>query len=218
MSNLMLSLFISIITYFLIFTNRRIRATSAFFGALLAIALGLIKFDKAIDYIDFNKLGIILGMMIFIIIAKESGIFQYFAIKATKYSRGNPLILLIILSLLAGFLSSVLDEITTLLFLVNITMAITHILQISPMPFLISEIIFANIGGLATYIGTPVDIMIGSAAHLNFYDFIYHMTPISLLLVIFNIFYLINLFKNTLKKNDIPTEIISRFNKIDEKK
>ncbi|PKP57861.1 hypothetical protein CVT91_09690 [Candidatus Atribacteria bacterium HGW-Atribacteria-1] len=219
MIKLILSLIILIITYFLLFTNRRIRATSAFFGAILAIVLGLITFDKAITYIDFNKLGIIIGMMIFTIIAKESGIFQYLALKVIKYSKGNPLILLITLSLLAGFLSSILDEITTLLFLANITFAITHILEISPLPFLISEIIFSNIGGLATYIGTPVDIMIGSAANLNFYDFIFHMTPISLILVIVNIFYFINLFKDTLKKkNNIPTEIISRFNKIDEKK
>ena len=110
---------------------------------------------------------------------------------------------------MAGFLSSILDEITTLLFLANITLAITHILGISSLPFLISEIIFANIGGLATYIGTPVDIMIGSAANLNFYDFIYHMTPISLILITVNIFYLVNLFKDTLKKNNIPIEIIS---------
>lgn len=157
-------------------------------------------------------------MMIFTIIAKESGIFQYLALKVIKYSKGNPLILLITLSLLAGFLSSILDEITTLLFLANITLAITFILGISPLPFLISEIIFSNIGGLATYIGTPVDIMIGSAANLNFYDFIYHMTPISLILVTVNIFYLINLFKDTLRKNNIPTEIISRLDKIDEKK
>jgi len=218
MLKLILSLIILIITYFLIFTNRRIRTTSAFFGATLAIILGLITFDKAITYIDFNKLGIIIGMMIFTIIAKESGIFQYLALKVIKYSKGNPLILLITLSFLAGFLSSILDEITTLLFLANITLAITYILGISPLPFLISEIIFANIGGLATYIGTPVDIMIGSAANLNFYDFIYHMTPISLILVIVNIFYLIYLFKDTLKKNSIPTEIISRLNKIDEKK
>ena len=218
MIKLTLSIVVLIITYFLIFTNRRIRTTSAFFGAILAIILGLITFDTAITYIDFNKLGIIIGMMIFTIIAKESGIFQYLALKVIKYSKGNPLILLITLSFLAGFLSSILDEITTLLFLANITLAITYILGISPLPFLISEIIFANIGGLATYIGTPVDIMIGSAANLNFYDFIYHMTPISLILVIVNIFYLINFFKNTLRKNNIPTEIISRLNKIDEKK
>jgi Na+/H+ antiporter NhaD/arsenite permease-like protein len=218
MIKLILSLIILIITYFLIFTNRRIRTTSAFFGAILAIILGLITFDKAITYIDFNKLGIIIGMMIFTIIAKESGVFQYLALKVIKYSKGNPLILLITLSLLAGFLSSILDEITTLLFLANITLAITYILGISPLPFLISEIIFSNIGGLATYIGTPVDIMIGSAANLNFYDFIYHMTPISLILVTVNIFYLINFFKSTLRKNNIPTEIISRLNKIDEKK
>lgn len=218
MIKLTLSLIVLIITYFLIFTNRRIRATSAFFGAILTITLGLITFDKATTYIDFNKLGIIIGMMIFIIITKESGIFQYLAIKVTKYSKGNLLVLLILLSLLAGFLSSILDEITTMLFLANITLAIAYILRISPLPFLISEIIFSNIGGMATYVGTPVDIMIGSAANLNFYEFLYHMSPISLILIVVNIFYLINLFKNTLKKNNIPTEIISRLNKIDEKK
>ena len=218
MIKLTLSLIVLIITYFLIFTNRRIRATSAFFGAILTITLGLITFDKATTYIDFNKLGIIIGMMIFIIITKESGIFQYLAIKVTKYSKGSLLILLILLSLLAGFLSSILDEITTMLFLANITLAIAYILEISPLPFLISEIIFSNIGGMATYVGTPVDIMIGSAANLNFYEFLYHMSPISLILIVVNIFYLINLFKDTLKKNNIPTEIISRLNKIDEKK
>jgi len=218
MIKLTLSLIVLIITYFLIFTNRRIRATSAFFGAILTITLGLITFDKATTYIDFNKLGIIIGMMIFIIITKESGIFQYLAIKVTKYSKGNLLVLLILLSLLAGFLSSILDEITTMLFLANITLAIAYILEISPLPFLISEIIFSNIGGMATYVGTPVDIMIGSAANLNFYEFLYHMSPISLILIVVNIFYLINLFKDTLKKNNIPTEIISRLNKIDEKK
>ena len=219
MIKLILSLTVLIITYFLIFTNRRIRTTSTFFGAILTILLGLITFNKAITYIDFNKLGIIIGMMIFTIIAKESGIFQYLALKVIKYSKGNPLILLITLSSLAGFLSSILDEITTLLFLANITFAITHIIEISPLPFLISEIIFSNIGGLATYIGTPVDIMIGSAANLNFYDFIFHMTPISLILAVVNIFYFISLFKDTLKKNNnIPKEIISRLNKIDEKK
>ncbi len=85
-------------------------------GAILAIALGLIKFDRAITFIDFNKLGIIIGMMIFIIIAKESGIFEYLALKVTKYSKGNPILLLIYLSLLTGFLSSILDVITTLFF------------------------------------------------------------------------------------------------------
>lgn len=218
MIKLTLSLIVLIITYFLIFTNRRIRATSAFFGAILTITLGLITFDKATTYIDFNKLGIIIGMMIFIIITKESGIFQYLAIKVTKYSKGSLLILLILLSLLAGFLSSILDEITTMLFLANITLAIAHILGISSLPFLISEIIFSNIGGILTYVVIPVDIMIGSAANLNFYEFLYHMSPISLILIVVNIFYLINLFKDTLKKNNIPTEIISRLNKFYEKK
>lgn len=218
MTKLILSLIILIITYFLIFTNRKIRTTAAFFGAILTIALGLIQFEQAITYIDFNKLAIIIGMMIFTIITKESGIFQYLAIKATKYSKGNPLVLLISLSLLAGFLSSILDEIISLLFLANITLAVTNILEISSVPFLISEIIFANIGGMATYIGTPANIMIGSSAKLNFYDFIYHMAPISIILIIISAFYLTNYFKKIFKENNLPKEIISHFDKIDEKK
>jgi len=218
MNKLILSLMICIVTYFFIFTNRRIRETVAFFGALLTIALGLIEFDQAISYIDLNKLAIIIGMMIFTIITKESGVFQYLAIKATKFSKGNPLVLLLSLSLLAGFLSSILDEIITLLFLANITLLITNILEIPSLPFLISEIIFANIGGLATYIGTPANIMIGSSAKLSFYDFIYHMAPISLLLMLISAFYLANYFKKTLQENNPPPEIISRFSHLDEKK
>ena len=218
MIKLILILIITIITYFLIFTNTRIRTSATFLGAILAIALGLIKFDRAITFIDFNKLGIIIGMMIFIIIAKESGIFEYLALKVTIYSKGNPILLLIYLSLLTGFLSSILDVLTTLFFLANITIALTSILEIPALPFLISEIIFANIGGLATYIGTPVNITIGSAAKFSFYNFFYHMAPISIILMSINLLYLIIIFKNTFKPYNLSRETISHFSKIDIKK
>lgn len=216
MNQLILSLIIISVVYFFIFTNRRIRTTSSFFGAIVAIFFGLISFEKAISYVDFNKLGIIVGVIIFTNIAKDSGIFQFLAIKVMRQSRGNCWLLFILLSLLTGILSSFFDEITTVLILANITIALTSILGISPIPFLISEIVFANIGGMATYLGTPTNIMIGSAAHFSYLDFIYHTMPMSLILTIVNIYYFKIVYGKKLSENKIPENILSRLNKVKE--
>lgn len=214
MNQLILTITIISLVYFFIFTNRRIRTSSAFLGGIVVILIGLISFEKAVGYIDFNKIGIIIGVMVFTTIAKDSGIFQFLAIKVMRYSHGNPWLLLILLSLLTGALSSFFDEITTVLFMANITIAITSILEISSIPFLISEIIFANIGGMATYLGTPANIMIGSAAHLSFFDFIYHTTPIAIILTIINIYYFKIIFSKTLLENKIPQHVVSRLDEI----
>lgn len=214
MNQLILTIIIISLVYFFIFTNRRIRTSSAFLGGIVVILIGLISFEKAVGYIDFNKIGIIIGVMVFTTIAKDSGIFQFLAIKVMRYSHGNPWLLLILLSLLTGALSSFFDEITTVLFMANITIAITSILGISSIPFLISEIIFANIGGMATYLGTPANIMIGSAAHLTFFDFIYHTTPIAIILTMVNIYYFKIIFSKTLLENKIPQHVVSRLDEI----
>ncbi len=216
MNQLVLTIFIISIVYFFIFTNRRIRTSSAFLGGIVVILIGLISFQRAVSYIDFNKLGIIIGVMIFTTIAKDSGIFQFLAIKVMRYSRGNPWLLLILLSLLTGTLSSFFDEITTVLFMANITIAITSILGISAIPFLISEIVFANIGGMATYLGTPTNIMIGSAANFTFFDFIYHTTPVAIVLTIVNIYYFKMVFAQKLLGKEISQDVISRLDKIKE--
>jgi len=216
MNQLILTIAIITIVYFFIFTNRRIRTSSAFLGGIVVILIGLIPFQKAVSYIDFNKLGIIIGVMVFTTIAKDSGMFQFLAIKVMRHSHGNPWLLLILLSLLTSVLSSFFDEITTVLFMANITIAITSILGISSIPFLISEIIFANIGGMATYLGTPTNIMIGSAAHFSFFDFIYHTTPIAIILTIVNIYYFKMVFSKTLLENKIPQDVISSLGKFKE--
>jgi len=216
MNQLILTIAIITIVYFFIFTNRRIRTSSAFLGGIVVILIGLIPFQKAVSYIDFNKIGIIIGVMVFTTIAKDSGMFQFLAIKVMRHSHGNPWLLLILLSLLTSVLSSFFDEITTVLFMANITIAITSILGISSIPFLISEIIFANIGGMATYLGTPTNIMIGSAAHFSFFDFIYHTTPIAIILTIVNIYYFKMVFSKTLLENKIPQDVISSLGKFKE--
>jgi Na+/H+ antiporter NhaD/arsenite permease-like protein len=217
MNQLALTIIVITIVYFFIFTNRRIRTSSAFLGGIAVILLGLISFEKAIDYVDFNKIGIVIGVMVFTTIAKDSGIFQFLAIKVMRYSKGNPWLLLVLLSILTGALSSFFDEITTVLFMANITIAITSILNISSIPFLVSQIIFANIGGMATYLGTPANIMIGSAAHFSFFDFIYHTTPIAIILTIINIYYFKFIFSKDLSETRVPQPVLSRLQKIDDK-
>jgi len=217
MNQLFLTIFIISIVYFFIFTNRRIRTTISFFAAIIIVFIGIIPFDTAVSYIDFTKLGIIIGMMILTIIAKDSGLFQYLALRMLRLSSGNTWTLFVLLSILTSFLSSIFDEITTLLFMANITIAITSILEISSVPFLISQIIFANIGGMATYLGTPTNIMIGSSANFYFFDFIYHIAPIAIILTVINIYYFKIIFRKTIIKNKIPQEIIDNFDKINEK-
>jgi Na+/H+ antiporter NhaD/arsenite permease-like protein len=217
MNQLVLTILIITIVYFFIFTSRRLRTTASFLGGVIVIFIGLISFDTAISYIDFTKLGIIIGMMIITVIAKDSGIFQYLAIRMMRYSHGKAWTLFVLLSILTGLLSSIFDEITTLLFMANITLAITSILEISSVPFLISQIIFANIGGMATYLGTPTNIMIGSSANFCFYDFIYHIAPIAIILTVVSIYYFKIVFGKAMKNNKIPAEIINNFDKINEK-
>jgi len=217
MNQLILTILIITIVYFFIFTSRRLRTTASFLGGIVVIFIGLISFDTAISYIDFTKLGIIIGMMILTIIAKDSGIFQYLAIRMMRYSHGKSWTLFVLLSILTGLLSSIFDEITTLLFMTNITLAITSILEISSVPFLISQIILANIGGMATYLGTPTNIMIGSSANFCFYDFIYHIAPIAIILTVVSIYYFKIVFGKVMKNNKIPAVIINNFDKINEK-
>ncbi|MDD2352339.1 MAG: SLC13 family permease [Atribacterota bacterium] len=217
MNQLVLTILIITLVYFFIFTNRRLRTTASFLGAIIIVFIGIISFDTAVSYIDFTKLGIIIGVMILTIIAKDSGIFQYLAIRMMRYSNGKAWTLFVLLSILTGLLSSIFDEITTLLFMTNITLAITSILEISSVPFLIAQIIFANIGGMATYLGSPTNIMIGSSANFCFFDFIYHIAPIAIILTIVNIYYFKIVFGKEMSNNKIPDEIINNFDKINEK-
>lgn len=218
MHQLVLIVVIISIVYYFIFTNRRIRTISPFFGAIVLIFLGLISFERAISYIDFTKIGIIIGLMIITIIARDSGLFEFLAIKVFRYSKGDSWSLFVFLSILTGILASLTDEITTLLFMANIAIAITSILEISSIPFLISQIIFANIGGIATYWGTHVNIMIGTSAGFSFFDFMYHTAPIAIILAIVSVYYFKIILRKTILKSKFPPEILKNFDKINEKK
>ncbi|OGY87666.1 MAG: hypothetical protein A2233_01820 [Candidatus Kerfeldbacteria bacterium RIFOXYA2_FULL_38_24] len=182
-----LSLAIFVVTYAIIISEKIHRTVIALAGAVLMIALGILSQEQAIEAIDFNTLGLLIGMMVVVSIAKQSGMFQYVAIWASKISRGKPLIIFCLLSFITALFSAFLDNVTTVLLIIPVTFVIANQLKIHPKPFLIAAILLANIGGVATLIGDPPNIMIGSASGLGFNAFLFNLGPISLIVAIVTI-------------------------------
>ncbi|QOT00602.1 ArsB/NhaD family transporter [Brevibacterium sp. JNUCC-42] len=167
------------LTYACIISEKIHRTIIAMVGAVLLIITGIVSQEHALHYIDFNTLGLLIGMMILVAITSKTGVFTYMAIKAAKLANGRPATILIYLSLITALASAFLDNVTTVLLIVPITFSIAHSLRVNPIPYLISEILAANIGGTATLIGDPPNIMIGSAVpELDFTAFLTNLAPI----------------------------------------
>ncbi len=173
-----------LITYAIIVSEKIHRAVIALVGAALIAVTKILDPEEAVHAIDFNTIGLLVGMMIIVSITRQTGVFEFLAIKAAKSSKGEPLKIMAALSLVTALLSAFLDNVTTVLLIVPVTFAIAQKLRISPIPILIAEIISSNIGGTATLIGDPPNIMIGSATHLGFMDFIINLTPIVLVVYV----------------------------------
>ncbi len=180
-----LSIAVFLITYIFIIWEKIHRSVVVLVAGALVIAIGLINQEQAVEAVDFNTLWLLTGMMIIVGITRKSGVFEYLAIKSAKLARGNPLYILLIFSLITAVASALLDNVTTVLLMVPVTFAITYRLGVSPIPFLMAEILASNIGGTATLIGDPPNIMIGSAVGLGFMDFVYNLTlPIIVILIV----------------------------------
>ncbi len=177
-----------LVTYAFIVSERIHRTVAALVGAALVVTTGIIVPEKAVLAIDFNTIGLLVGMMIIVGVTRRTGIFEYLAIKAAKISKGDPLAIIAALSLITAVLSALLDNVTTVLLIVPVTFSIAKQLEISPLPFLIAEIIASNIGGTATLIGDPPNIMIGSATGLGFMDFVLNLTPVIVVIYVLTIF------------------------------
>ncbi len=165
---------IFILVYALIVSEKVNRTIAALFGAVLMILFGFILQEKAIEAIDFNTLGLLIGMMVIVEITKHTGLFEYLAVKAAKWAKGEPMKLMLALSLITAVASALLDNVTTVLLVVPVTFSITHTLRVKTFPFLMALIFSSNIGGTATLIGDPPNIMIGSAVGLSFMDFVWN--------------------------------------------
>ncbi|MEM5947967.1 ArsB/NhaD family transporter [Spirochaetia bacterium 38H-sp] len=172
------------VLYILISLEKINKTILALIGASLFLLSGLISQDAAfLEHVDWNVILLLISMMVIVGITKESGLFQYVALKTAKITRGNPVYILILFALITAFFSALLDNVTTVLILTPITILIAVELGISPLPFVISDAIASNIGGTATLIGDPPNIMIGSKAGLSFMQFITNLGPVILVII-----------------------------------
>jgi len=162
-SPLWVSSILLIATYIVIITDRFNRAIVAGLGASLMVTLGVINQRTAVSGIDFNTLGLLAGMMVLVAITRGSGVFQYVAIWSAKKVDARPWGILVMLALVTAVFSSLLDNVTTVLLIAPVTLLICHELKIKPYPFLFAEIFASNIGGTATLIGDPPNIMLTCA-------------------------------------------------------
>ena len=165
-------------TYLVIMSDKLNRAIVALLGAGLLILVGVLRQHEAIAAVDFNTLGLLLGMMLIVNITRRSGLFQYVAIWSAKKVDARPWGILLTLSIVTAVFSAFLDNVTTVLLTVPVTLHITSELKVKPYPYLFAQIFASNIGGTATLIGDPPNIMIGSATGLTFNDFAIALTPI----------------------------------------
>ena len=179
-----LSLGVFVVTLGLIISEKLHRTVAAMAGASALLLLHVFTPARALSYVDFNTLGVLMGMMIIVSIVKKTGVFEYLAIVAAKKAGGDPWRIIVFLCAVTALISAFLDNVTTVLLIVPMTFVITKKLNVNPIPFLIPEILASNIGGTATIIGDPPNIMIGSRAGLSFTDFLMNLGPIILIVFI----------------------------------
>ncbi|MDD2422091.1 MAG: ArsB/NhaD family transporter [Heliobacteriaceae bacterium] len=173
---------IFLVTYAVIISEKIHRMVIAMFGAALMLVLGVLNQEAAVLAIDFNTLGLLIGMMLIVSITRRTGVFEYLAVKAAKAVGGKPAGIMVMLCVITAIASALLDNVTTVLLIVPVTFSITRELDLNPVPFLIAEVLSSNIGGTATLIGDPPNIMIGSAVGLTFNDFLFNLAPVAVVI------------------------------------
>lgn len=211
---------LSIIIFFgslvIIFTEKLHRSITAIAGAALMVVIGRIlgfyTEQAALEAIDFNTLGLLLGMMILVAMLEPTGFFQYLAVLAARASKGKPVRLFILLGSITTILSMFLDNVTTVVLIAPVTILICEIMGISPLPFLVSEALLSNTGGVATLVGDPPNVLIGSAAGLSFIDFLVYSMPVVLVAWAGALFLLKYLFRKELSKRPRSINAIMRLN------
>jgi Na+/H+ antiporter NhaD/arsenite permease-like protein len=196
----------------LIASERVDRTKVALVGAALVIVLGTIDQHGALEAIEFETLGLLAGMMIAVRVAETTGIFTYIAIRAAQLAHGRPFALVLLLAGATGLLSAFLDNLTTVLLIVPVTFRIARELEIDPIPLVIIEVIASNIGGTATLIGDPPNIMIGAFTGLGFVEFIVHLAPVAIVTLVVVVGVLFLWFRKALQ---IPEHARDHVNRLD---
>lgn len=201
--------------YALIITEKLNRAILALLGAGLMILGGVLTQEAAIHGIDFNTIGLLLGMMLIVGITSKCGVFQYVAIWSAKQVKAQPIGVMFMLSIVTALLSALLDNVTTVLLIVPVTLLITEELKVKPYPYLVTEILFSNIGGTSTLIGDPPNIMIGSSVGLTFNDFVVNLAPVIVVVMAATLVPLYFIWRKELVTTDAARERVMQFNESD---
>ncbi|MBN2484008.1 MAG: ArsB/NhaD family transporter [Candidatus Omnitrophica bacterium] len=191
-----LSIAIFVIAYFFIATEKVNKTIVTILGACCVLFLNLVTFPEAVAAVDFNVIFLLVGMMTCVHILSKTGFFEWVAVSIAKYTKGNPYGIMVLLVTATAVLSSVLDNVTTIILLVPVTILIMQLLEIDPVPFIILEAIASNIGGTATLIGDPPNIIIGSRANLSFNDFLFNLGPVIVLVFAFFLLTIFLAFRN----------------------
>jgi Na+/H+ antiporter NhaD/arsenite permease-like protein len=184
MSPMWVSTVILAVTYVVIMSEKINRSIVALIGASLMIVIGVFDQEEAIKGIDWNTIGLLTGMMILVSVSRRSGMFQYIAVWSAQAAKAHPARMLLLLQIATAVLSAFLDNVTTVLLMVPVTLAIVKELDVPAYPFLFAEVFASNIGGTATLIGDPPNILIGSQVGLSFNEFVIHLTPIIIIVMI----------------------------------
>ena len=207
-SSTFIALALFILSYGIIITEKLHKTIIALVGASLLIVFKVISQEEAVKFIDFNTIGLLIGMMVLVTIIKQTGLFEFIAIKQAKAAKGKPMRILMSFMLITAILSAFLDNVTTIIAMIPITLNICRVLGINPIPFTIAEIFASNIGGTATLIGDPPNIMIGSATHLNFADFIIKLAPVSAITMVIVLWIFRMIYKKDLKQDKVSEHIM----------
>ncbi len=183
------AIIIFLVAYGIIISEKFNRTVVALLGSVFMVIFHIFNQEETLKFIDFNTVGLLIGMMIIVNILKRTGIFQYVAIKTAKLSKGSPWRIMVYFAAITAISSALLDNVTTILLIAPVTFVITETLGLNAIPFLLTEVFSANIGGLATSIGDPTIIMISGATGLSFTDVLFNLGPV--VLVIFTVVLLI---------------------------
>jgi Na+/H+ antiporter NhaD/arsenite permease-like protein len=201
--NVSLSVLIFAVSLYLVLSEKLNRTIVAVAGAALMTCVGLLfnfySEEEALHAIDFETIGLLLGMMILVALLETTGFFEYLAVWAGRLSRGKPVRLMILLGTVTTVLSMFLDNVTTVVLVAPVTILICEILGINPTPLLTAEALLSNTGGTATLVGDPPNVLVASAANLSFNDFLTHSLPVILVAWLAALVLLIYLFRNDLK-------------------
>ncbi len=179
------------------------RTVAALLGALVVVSFGVLEQNEAAaEFIDWNTIGLLAGMMVIVAVLNKTGIFEYLAIKCAQWGKARPGRILILLSVVTAVLSAFLDNVTTVILMVPVTFIIADAVGVSPLPFLLTQVMASNVGGAATLIGDPPNILIGSAADLSFVDFVYNLAPVVVLTLPVILAFLYFAFRRQLRYNE----------------